>query len=123
MSGRKNIVILTGIVLAVSLLVGSVTTMILSNHYNHAHMQVLGGICRKIIQKQPEAEQAVLEALKECKYGASSLPEENIILAYGYSPSDFWKSAEKKQYIYLGFCFTGWGAVISYCMFAVAAKG
>ncbi len=97
MSGRKNIVILTGIVLAVSLLVGSVTTMILSNHYNHAHMQVLGGICRKIIQKQPEAEQAVLEALKEYQHGPASLPGENIILAYGYSPSDFWKSAEKNS--------------------------
>ena len=86
MSGRKNIVILTGIVLAVSLLVGSVTTMILSNHYNHAHMQVLGGICRKIIQKQPEAEQAVLEALKEYQHGPASLPGENIILAYGSQP-------------------------------------
>ncbi len=95
MTGRKNIVILTGVVLSVTLLAVSVTTMLLSNYYNHAHMQVLGEICQKVIEKQPEAEQKILEALKECKYGASSLPEENIILAYGYRPSDFWKAAEK----------------------------
>lgn len=95
MSGRRNIVILTGFVLSVSLLAVSITTMLLSNHYNHAHMQVLGEICQKIIEKQPKAEQIILEALKEYKYGPASLPKENIILAYGYKPSDFWRSAEK----------------------------
>lgn len=105
MSGRKNIVILTGFVLTVSLLAVSITTMLLSNYYNHAHMQVLGEICRKIIEKQPEAEQAILEALKEYKYGPVSLPEENIILAYGYRPSDFWKSAEKYSIYFSAFGF------------------
>ena len=95
MSGRKNIVILTGFVLSVSLLAVSITTMLLTNYYNHAHVQVLGGICQKIIEKQPEAEQTILEVLKEYKYGSDSLPEENIILAYGYRPSDFWESAGK----------------------------
>ena len=65
MTGRKNIVILTAVVLSVSLLAVSITTMFLPNYYNHAHMQALGEICQKIIEKQPEAEQAILEALKE----------------------------------------------------------
>ena len=59
MTGRKNIVILTGVVLSVTLLAVSVTTMLLSNYYNHAHMQVLGEICQKVIEKQPEAEQKI----------------------------------------------------------------
>lgn len=104
MSKRKNIVILTGFVLSVSLLAVSIATMLLSNYYNHAHMQVLGEICQKIIEKQPEAEQGILEALKEYKYGSASLSEENIILAYGYRPSDFWESAEKPS---LFFSLTG----------------
>lgn len=92
---RNNIVILAGFVFSVSLLAVSITTMFLLNHYNHAHMQALGEICQKVIEKQPEAEQNILEALKEYKYEPASLPAENIILSYGYRPSDFWKSAEK----------------------------
>lgn len=95
MSGRKNIVILTGLVLSVSLLVVSITAMFLADYYSHAHVQALGGICRKVIEKQPEAEQTILEALKEYKYGPSVPPAENIILAYGYRPADFWQPVEK----------------------------
>ena len=65
MTGRKNIVILTALVLSVSLLAVSTTTMLLPNYYNRAHMQALGEICGKIIEKQPEAEQAIMEAIKE----------------------------------------------------------
>ena len=95
MSKRKNIVILTGLVLAVSLFAVSITTMLLTDYYNHAHVQVLGGICQRIIENQPEAEQAILEALKEYKYDPVIPSEENMILKYGYRQSDFWKSAEK----------------------------
>lgn len=92
MTGRKNIVILTALVLSVSLLAVSITTMLLANYYNRAHMQALGEICGKIIEKQPEAEQAIMEAIKEYKYEPAGLPEENIILTYGYKPSEFWKT-------------------------------
>ena len=95
MSGRKNIVILAGLVLSISLLAVSITTMLLSNYYNHAHAQALGEICQKIIGKQPEAEQTILEALKEYKYEPANLSEDNIILMYGYRFSDFWKPAGK----------------------------
>ncbi len=103
MTGRKNIVILTAVVLSVSLLAVSITAMLLPNYYNHAHMQALGEICQKIIEKQPEAEQAILDALKEYKYGPASLPGENIILAYGYKPADFWKTAEKYRIFFPAF--------------------
>lgn len=92
MTGRKNIVILTALVLSVSLLAVSITTMLLANYYNRAHMQALGEICGKIIEKQTEAEQAIMEAIKEYKYEPAGLPEENIILTYGYKPSEFWKT-------------------------------
>lgn len=95
MSGRKNFVILAGFVLSVSLLAVSITAKLLANYYSHAHMQVLDGICQKIMEKQPEAGQAIWETLKEYKHGPAGPPEENMILAYGYRPSDFWKPAEK----------------------------
>lgn len=109
---RNNIVILAGFVFSVSLLAVSITAMLLINHYNHAHMQALGEICQKVIEKQPEAEQNILEALKEYKYEPASLPTENIILSYGYRPSDFWKSAEKYSIFFSAVGFLAGGAVI-----------
>ena len=47
MTGRKNIVILTAVVLSVSLLAVSITAMLLPNYYNHAHMQALVKSARK----------------------------------------------------------------------------
>lgn len=87
MSGRKNIAILTGFVLSVSLIAVSVAAALLANYYDHAHMQVLGGICERIMESAPEAEQAILEALKAYKYNPSVPREENILLTYGYRES------------------------------------
>lgn len=95
MSEKRNHMILAGFVFSVSLMAVSMTAMLLTGYYNRAHVQVLGGICQKMIEKQPETEQTILEALKEYKYERGNLPEENIVLAYGYRPSDFWKSAGK----------------------------
>ena len=90
MSGKKGLIVLVWVVFSTSLIAVSATSMFLADHYSHAHIQALGGICQKIIEKQPGAEQTVLEAIKEYKYGSSVLPEENIILIYGYRLSDLW---------------------------------
>lgn len=99
MSGRKNIVILAGCALSVSLIAVSITVILLSNYYSHAQMRVIGGICQKVIENQPEAEQAILEALKEYKYDPAVSLEENIVATYGYRQSDFWTSTEKYRII------------------------
>lgn len=114
MSTRKSIVILTGFVLSVSLFAASITAMFLTNYYNHAHVQVLGEICQKIIEKQPEAEQPILEALKEYKYNPAIPSEENMILAYGYKQSDFWRAAEK-----YGTFFSAVGFLIEALLFLI----
>lgn len=114
MSTRKSIVILTGFVLSVSLFAASITAMFLTNYYNHAHVQVLGEICQKIIEKQPEAEQPILEALKEYKYNPAIPSEENMILAYGYKQSDFWRAAEK-----YGTFFSAVGFLIGALLFLI----
>ena len=103
MRERKNIAILTGFVLSVSLFAVSVTAMLLINHYGHTQMQVLGEIFLDIKENHPEAEQAVLEALKEYKrknkqeyqFDSSIPPEKNILLEYGYRQSDFLQPAIK----------------------------
>ena len=89
MSGRKNIAILIGFVLSVSLLSTSLAALLLANYYNRAHMLVLGQISQEIIDGQPEAEHAVLSALKHFRFDPDIPAEENIIWRYGYQQADF----------------------------------
>lgn len=95
MSERKNIGILMGFVLAASLLAASVTAVFLTYRYSGIQYQTLGNICQEIVEKQPEAEQAVLSALKDYKAGTMALSEENILRAYGYEQTDFMRSVGK----------------------------
>ena len=101
MSGKKGLIVLAGFVFSVSLIAVSATSMFWADYYSHAHIEALGGICQKIIEKQPGAEQTVLEAIKEYKYGSSVLPEENIILIYGYRPSDLWDPSRMHSTFFL----------------------
>lgn len=93
MSDRKNIAILIGFVLSVSLLSTSLATMLLANYFNHAHMIVMGQINEEVIEHQPEAEQAILSALKEYQYDPDIPTEENFIWRYGYQQIDFLQSS------------------------------
>lgn len=94
MSERKNIGILIGFVLAVSLLTASLTALFLSGCYSRIQFEGLGDICQRIIESKPEAEQAVLSVVKEYRNGNAVPLEENILQAYGYSPGDFQRPAE-----------------------------
>lgn len=76
MSERKNIGILIGFVLAVSLLTASLTAFFLRGCYSRIQFQGLGDICQRIIESQPEAEQAVLSAVKEYRNGNAEPSEE-----------------------------------------------
>lgn len=93
MNERKNIAILIGFVLSVSLFTASLTAALLTHYYSHTHFLVIGKICQEIIEIQPEAEQAILLALKEYKYKPDISAEDNVITTYGYQQTDFLQSA------------------------------
>jgi len=106
---RKNVVILIGFVLSVSLLAASVTAVLFTNYYSQIHFQVLGDICQEIIETQPEAEEAILSVLKEHKHKLAIPADENIILTYGYRQTDFLQAARKKStlFVVIGFLSGG----------------
>lgn len=108
MSHRKNIAILIGLVLSVSLFTSSLTALFMANYYNDTHFQALGRVCRNVIEIQPQAEQAVLSALKKYTSKPYRSTDENIILKYGYHSSDFSQSAGGYSIAFaiIG-CFTG----------------
>lgn len=92
MNQRKNIVLLLGFTLSLSLFTASLTAILLTNYYHHTMFQVLGSICQEIIETQPESAPAVSSALKEYKNQPAALTNENLLLAYGYRPADFFQS-------------------------------
>lgn len=95
MNKRKRTAALTGIVLFVSLITASLTALLLSEYYNRMHVRALGEICEGILEKQPEAKEAVLTVLKEYEFEPEKEETENIILAYGYGQSGFLQSVKK----------------------------
>lgn len=107
MSERKYFVVIAGFVLSVSLLAASLTALLLTNHDNRIHFQVLGEICQEIMEKQPEAERTILSVLKEYSPKSASPANENILLTYGYRQT-FLQLTEKHRiaFVMIGF-FTG----------------
>ena len=95
MSERKNIGILIGFTLAVSLLAASLTATFLSDHYSRMQFQVIGDICQGIMESQPETRPVVLSVLKEYRNGQITPSGENPLQAYGYRQRDFLFSAGK----------------------------
>lgn len=137
MSERKGIARITipisiGIVLSVSLFAASLTAKFLISYYNRIYFQMLAEICQEIIEKQPEAEQAILLALKEVRNENHKINEnreidenneinenreinenneitKTILQTYGYRQTDFWQSAERNGILLavVGFFISG----------------
>lgn len=127
MSERKNIMIMTGFVLAVSLLAASLAAFLIADYYSRTHIQVLGQLYEDIIEMQPEAEAALLSALKELRlnsaYDHELTADENIILRYGYSQSDFLQSARKYSGLFVMAGFLTGGLLFAVTLMIWRRKG
>lgn len=109
MSRRKNITILIGFVLSVSLLASSLTAVLLTNYYNRTYMHALGQLCQEIIEDQPEAEQGLLSVLKNYQNNPKIPIEETIIYKYGYMQTDLLQptGTDSRIFVVLGFAAGG----------------
>lgn len=118
MSGRKDMVIWVSSVLAVSLAAVSLSVLLLSGSYRRMHFQILGGLCGKIIEVQPEAEQTVLSVLKENHYWQGLPAEENMLLKYGYGERDFLGFPESygRYYVLIGFLASGFFFLVTWLL-------
>ncbi len=105
MISRKNIVILAGLVLSISLLSASVTAALFQDHYDHAYTQVLGQVCQSVIEQAdntagyPSARQMVLSVLKEFRYDPHLPTQQNILFAYGYRQAGFLQAVEGRGWL------------------------
>lgn len=99
MKGRKSKSLTIIFVLAASLLSTSITAFLMTNHFSYINFQMLGSVCQKIVEKQPDLMQTVLTTIKELKNQSEIQAGENILLSLGYRQSDFFEPFSKKDHI------------------------
>lgn len=101
MNERKNMTVLIGFVLSISLIASTFTVFFLINSYGQVHMQTLGEIFQRIIEKQPEAENIILETLKECKSNPEISSDTNILLLHGYKQTDLFPASKAYSSLFI----------------------
>lgn len=90
MSGRKNLVILFGFVVAVSLISSAVTVMLISCRYSRLQFDLVNVICGEVLEQEPEMKHIVSAALKEYTGGnADGVAMGDVLSVLGYDISDF----------------------------------
>jgi len=75
--------------------------------------QLLGGFCREIMEEDPDSKQVVLQILKSKQACFVKDPDENILLSFGYHPSDF-KSRNGHILTFAGTGFLAGGILFLY---------
>lgn len=101
MSEKRNLGIMAGFVLSVSLIAVSLATLLLTGYFGRAQMRLLEEICQGIIAEQPEAKPVVLSVLKEYTQRKPAAGDggneelEGILQTYGYAFNDFMRPMGK----------------------------
>lgn len=98
MSGRKNVSITFGFVLAVTLIASVLSVMLVSKHYSRLQFDLLNDICGEVIEQESEAIKIVSAAWKEYTSGNTDGVVENPVLSkLGYRISDFLDPAYRQN--------------------------
>ena len=122
MSGRKNQLAFAGFVLAASIFTASLVWVVLERYYSGVHFRAMGAVCQEIIDREPEAEPAVLDALKGYQQNKLQFDGENIIQAYGYRQADLWDKGVKTGLFFVVSSFAA-GGILLFLAFAAMKKG
>lgn len=94
MNSRKNIVMMSGTALAVSLLVAALTAVLVCVYDSRASFAVLDGICAEVLAKDEKAGEVLLQTLKEYTTQGGAKGQE-ALSRWGYQASDFWNPVYK----------------------------
>lgn len=90
MSGRKNVLTTVGMVLSVSLIAAVIAVLLTSVYYSRFQFDTINEICGVMLRQEPESEELISAALKECINGnVSDVLRCNILSEWGYGITDF----------------------------------
>lgn len=101
MSGRKNSLVIFGLVLSVSLIASALAVLMVSFHYSRLQFNLLNAVCGELLEQEPGAEKVILAALKEYTSGnTDGAAAEDILYILGYRASDFLEPAFKQNVLF-----------------------
>lgn len=86
---KKRMITGAAVTLALCLFSASITALLVTRYDGKRVYRMMETVYQDIIENQPEAEQAVLQALKECRNERKTPGGESILRAYGYREADF----------------------------------
>lgn len=90
MSGRKNIFVIFGLVLSVSLMDSAFAAILVSHHYSRVPFDLLNVICGEVLEQEPEAKKIISAALKEYTVqNADGTEIPDVLSSLGYHFYDF----------------------------------
>lgn len=109
MSQRRDLSHLLAFVLSVSVIASVLSAILVANLYQNIQFEMLGTVCRAIIEDHPETEQTVFTVLKGYKNHSAPESKENILSKLGYHSSDFGKITYKQVMVFavIGLMFGG----------------
>ena len=117
MSGRKSVFVTAAFVLSVSLAASFLAVMLVSRYYSGLQFDLLNGVCSEILEEEPEAEDAVLAALKEyTSENAHGLAQRDVLSPLGYRRSDFSQPAYRQNIL---FSLSGFSAGVFLFFFTI----
>lgn len=90
MSSRKNLLIILGFVISVSLITASLSALLVSYHADLFQFDMLNTICSELIEQEPETLKPISAALKEYTRGnPDDGLHDGVLFTLGYRVSDF----------------------------------
>ena len=106
MSGRKNVRVTLGFVVAVSLIAAVFSVLLASYHYSQLQFELLNVICSEVVEQEPETKNIISAALKEYTGGnPNGVTKEDVLSALGYRVSDFSGSTSLQNILFAAIGF------------------
>lgn len=109
---KKRMITGAGITLALCLFSASVTALLVAKYDRRMAYRMAGAICQQMIENEPEAEPAVLQALKEYRNQLGRSESEMTIARYGYKEADFFDSSKVSVVIFASVGFLTGGVLL-----------
>lgn len=90
MNGRKEILVIVGFALSISLLASACTAFLVSRRDSRRSCELLNAVCGEVLEQAPETERMISAALKESISGnEESMENSDALSELGYRRQDF----------------------------------
>lgn len=101
MSGRKNMFLILGFVMSLSLLVSSLLVVLISNYYSQRQFELLNSVCDTILEQEPEVQKSVSIALKSyIRERGNGMEDTEFLEALGYHKADFMHPSFERSFLF-----------------------